>query len=252
MGDMKLTLAEPKILVDSVNVISELVNEVRFKIDKDRIELVAMDPANVAMVIFNLLSSAFTEYKVDKQDEIAVSLDSLKAILRRVKPSDVITLELDKEKNRLKLQLKSDTTRTFNLSLIDVEEKNQRIPELTFPLRIEMDSVVLDEAIQDVDVVAESVALIAGKDSFIVEAESNLNDARVELGKDDSLTIRSSIKDLVKAKYSIEYLKKIVKASKLNSKVVLQFNKDYPLRVDYLSKDKLSLSFILAPRVSND
>ncbi len=252
MGDMKLSLAEPKVLVDSVNVISELVNEVRFKIDKDRIELVAMDPANVAMVIFNLLSSAFAEYKVDKQEEIAVSLDSLKAILRRVKPSDVITLEFDREKNRLKLQLKSDTTRTFNLALIDIEEKNQRIPELTFPLKVEMDSAVFDEAIQDVDVVAESVALIAGKDSFVVEAESNLNDAKVELGKDDSLSIKSSVKDVVKAKYSIEYLKKIVKGSKLSNKVVLQFNKDYPLRVDYLLRDKLNLSFILAPRVSND
>lgn len=249
---MKLSLAEPKVLVDSVTVISELVHEVRFKIDKDKIELIAMDPANVAMVIFNLFSSAFAEYKVDKVEEIAVSLDSLKAILRRVKPSDVISLELDRERNRLKLQLKSDSTRTFNLALLDLEEKNQRVPELTFPLKVEMDSIVFDEAVQDVDVVAESVALVAGKDSFIVEAESNLNDARVELSKADNLVIKNTSKDLVKAKYSIEYLKKIVKGSKLSNKVVLQFNKDYPLRVDYLQRDKLSMSVILAPRVSND
>ena len=50
----------------------------------------------------------------------------------------------------------------------------------------------------------------------------------------------------------IEYLKKIIKGSKLSDKVVLQFDKDYPLKADYLVKDKLSLSVILAPRVSND
>ncbi len=249
---MKLSLAEPKVLVDSIHVISELVNEVRFKVDKDKIELVAMDPANVAMVVFHLLSSAFAEYKVDKPEDISVSLDSLKAIMRRARPSDVVTIELDREKNRLKIQLKSEGTRTFNLALIDTEEKNQRIPELTFPLKVEMDSVTFDEAIQDVDVVAESVALIAGKDHFVVEAESNMNDARVELGVDERLIIKNSLRDAVKAKYSIEYLKKIVKGSKLSSRVVLQFNKDYPLRVDYLAKDKLNLSFILAPRVSND
>jgi len=66
---MKLTLAEPKYLKDSISIISDLVNEARFKINKDAIELVAMDPANVAMVIFRLFSSCFTEYDV-KKDEL--------------------------------------------------------------------------------------------------------------------------------------------------------------------------------------
>ena len=47
-------------------------------------------------------------------------------------------------------------------------------------------------------------------------------------------------------------MKKIIKGGKLAPRVSLQFNKDYPLRIDYLVKDKLSLSMILAPRVSND
>ena len=249
---MRLSIAEPKVLVDSVNIISELVNEARFKIDKDKIELIAMDPANVAMVVFNLLSSAFTEYKVDKPEDIAISLDSLKAILRRVKPSDVITIELDKERNRLKIQLRSENTRTFNLALIDIEEKNQKIPDLKFPLKVEMNSAIFDEAIQDMDVIAESVVLVADKDKFSVEAESNLNDARSEIGKDSGVIVKSTSRDAVKSKYSIEYLKKIIKGSKLSDKVVLQFDKDYPLKADYLVKDKLSLSVILAPRVSND
>ena len=249
---LKLSLAEPKVLVDSINIISELVNEVRLKVDRDKIELIAMDPANVAMVIFNLLSSAFSEYKVEKPEEIGISLDSLKAILRRVKPSDVITIELDRERNRLKIQLRSENVRTFNLALIDIEDKHQKIPELSFPLKVEMNSAVFDEAIQDMDVIAESVALVADKDRFLVEAESNLSDAKSEIGKDSGVVIKSSSKDAIKAKYSIEYLKKIIKGSKLSDKVVLQFNKDYPLRTDYLVKDKLSLSVILAPRVSND
>jgi len=48
---MKLTLAEPKYLKESIAIISDLVNEAKFKVNKEAIELVAMDPANVAMVI---------------------------------------------------------------------------------------------------------------------------------------------------------------------------------------------------------
>ena len=66
---MRLALAETKYLKDSISIISDLVTEARFKVTKDSLELVAMDPANVAMVIFKLLSSSFTEYKLDKDIE---------------------------------------------------------------------------------------------------------------------------------------------------------------------------------------
>ncbi len=249
---MRLSLAEPKLLTDSVNVISELVNEVRLKIDKDKLEIIAMDPANVAMIVFKLLSSSFAEYKVEKDFSIGISLDSLKAVLRRVKASDVLNLELDEERNRFKIQLKSDSTRTFNLALLDLEEKEEKIPELKFPVKIETSTMVFDEAVQDMDVVAESVALIADKDRFVVEGEGTTSDARAEILRDEQTNIKTNSKESVKAKYSIEYLKKIIKASKLANNVSIQFDKDYPLKIDYLVKDKLSLSVILAPRVSNE
>ena len=56
----------------------------------------------------------------------------------------------------------------------------------------------------------------------------------------------------VKSKYSIEYLKKISKASKLADNVLLQFSNDYPLKAEFKAKDKLDLVFILAPRVSEE
>src|SRR3989344_3842669 len=120
---MKLSLAEPRLLIDSIGIISDIVNDVRFKIDSNAVELVAMDPANVAMVIYKLLSSAFTEYNVPKPVDIAVNLEHFKAILRRARPADILTMELDNEKNRLKIQLKSDSTRTFHLALIDIEDR---------------------------------------------------------------------------------------------------------------------------------
>ena len=75
---MKLTLAEPKYLKESISIISELVNEARFRINSDAIEMIAMDPANVAMVIFKLFSSSFIEYKIEKPLDIGINLNNLK------------------------------------------------------------------------------------------------------------------------------------------------------------------------------
>ncbi len=58
--------------------------------------------------------------------------------------------------------------------------------------------------------------------------------------------------DKIKAKYSIEYLKKMMNGAKLANKVGIYFNNDYPLKLEYKTVDKVMLSFILAPRVEND
>ncbi len=248
---MKLTLAEPKFLKESISVISDLVTEARFKITPDAIELVAMDPANVAMVVFKLLSSSFTEYNVPQQVDLAINLTNLKQILRRVKPNDMLTLELDTD-NKLKIKLKGTSARTFSIPLIEFDEREQRIPDLKFPTMISTASVVLNDAIEDADIVGDSVTFIAEQKKFTILSEGDLSHANIEINEDNETKIKLEGAEKVRAKYSIEYLKKMTGGSKLADQVTIQFNKDYPLKLEYRTVDKVSLTFILAPRVEND
>ncbi len=248
---MKLTLAEPKFIKDSISIISELVTEARFKITTNAIELIAMDPANVAMVIFKLLSSAFVEYQLEKEMEIAINLSNFKQIMKRVKPNDLLTLEVT-AKNKLQITLAGNTKRTFSLPIIDLEEREQRIPDLQFPIIVSCPSDVLNDAIGDVDIVGESVSFAVDNGKFIISAEGDLTDATIAIEESENLKIITETKDKIKAKYSIEYLKKMIEGSKIASNVKIQFNKDYPLKLEYKSVDKVMITFILAPRVEND
>ncbi len=248
---MKISLAEPKYLKESISIISDLVNEARFKISSEGLELVAMDPANVAMVIFKLLSSAFSEYYVKGNFSLAINLSNFKQILRRIKPNDVLTLEMTPE-NKLKVTLKSNATRTFSLPIIEMEEKDQKIPDLKFPLSVNTRSSVLNDAIEDVDIVGESVSFMAEPSKMTVSAEGDLSQAKIEIPQGDDTRIKMTGEDKIKAKYSIEYLKKMISGSKLSDNVVINFAKDYPLKIEYKVVDRVMLSFILAPRVDND
>ena len=249
---MKLTLSDPKYLRETISIISELVNETNLKVTPDGIELVAMDPANVSMAILKILSSSFVEYDVDKEVNIAINLNSLKQILKRSKPNEILTLELGKE-GKLKITLKGTNTRTFSLPIIDTEEKEQKIPSLEFPLVIETDSSLVDEAVEDVGLVSESVVLVAEPKRFMIEGSGDTSDAKIEISQGEGTKIKMEGTDgKIAAKYSIEYMKKIIKGSKLSDKVEIRFNKDYPLKITYKEVDKFMLSFILAPRVETD
>ncbi len=247
---MKLTLAEPKFLKESVSVISDLVTEARFKVTPDGMELVAMDPANVAMVVFKLLSSSFTEYNVTEQADLAINLANFKQILRRVKPSDMLTLET--ADNKLKITLKGTSVRTFSLPLIELDEKEQKVPDLKFPTTIRTMSSVLGDAVEDADIVGDSVTLSVEGKKFSIISEGDLSHANIEIFEDTDTKIQIDGSEKVKSKYSIEYLKKMMGGAKLSDNVTVQFNKDYPMKIDFTTVDRVTLSFILAPRVEND
>jgi proliferating cell nuclear antigen len=245
---MRLTLADSKYLKESVSIISELVTEGTFKITPDNIELIAMDPANVAMVVFRLMGSTFTEYDVKEPELLGINLNNLKQVLRRAKSNDQISLEV--EENKLKVTLKGTNVRTFHLPLIEVEEKEQKVPDLKFTAVIETDSSVLNEAIEDADIVGESVSFIAEPKRFVVSASGDLNKANIDIDSSDGTKI--TVQDKAKSKYSIEYLKKMIQGSKLCDTVTIAFAKDYPLKLEYKEPDAVQLMFILAPRVDND
>ena len=189
------------------------------------------------------------EYEIDEELEIAVNLDNLKQVLRRAKPADFIIIELLESK--LKITLKGTSERVFTLSLINLsDDERQKVPALDFKSRIEIPSNLFNEAIEDMDVVSDSVAFEVKDKTFSVQAAGNLSTAKVSFKENDNLVIES--KDNVRSRYSVEYLKKIIKGSKLNDMCLIWLGNEYPLKIEYRVMDKVVLSTILAPRVSND
>jgi len=245
---MKLVLAETKLIKEPITIISDLVTEAKFKIGKNGIEMIAMDPANVAMVVFRLLSSAFVEYTVKEETSIAINLNNLKQVLRRIKGNDNLTLEV--AENKLKLILSGSTVRTFFLPLIDQQEKEYKEPDLKFKSVIKCPSTMLNDAIEDVEIVAESVTFQSEDKKFIVSASGDSGKATVDIKAEEGVHIETSEK--VKSKYSVEYLKKMIQGSKISGQVHIQFSKDYPLKLEYKEVDKIQMAFILAPRIEND
>jgi len=242
---MLLKLDHPKFFSEVISIISELVLEVRLKINKEGMSILATDPANVAMVSFKLPSSAFSELEVEKEEVLGISLDSLKAVLRRIKAGSVLTIT--KQENELKLVINDKIKREFNLALIEIEGEEKEIPNLSFASRIEMASIDFLEVIEDCSVVADSCSFISESNKFIMNARGSLNSFKSEFSSDE-VNIQA---EKANSKYSLEYLQKMIKATKLTEKTIINFSTDYPLKLEFITPF-IELSFILAPRVENE
>ena len=125
-------------------------------------------------------------------------------------------------------------------------------PDLSFEVKATVPCSMLSGAIEDADIVADSATFITDEDKMTILAEGDLSKVNIDIPAGEDVKIITGAKEKIKAKYSIEYLKKMIGGSKLVDFATVQYSKDYPLKLDFLLVDKLNLSFILAPRVDNE
>ncbi len=240
---MLIKLENPALVSKAIELISELVTEVRIKVSEFGLGITAIDPANVAMVGFKIPKSSFSHFEADKE-VLGVNLDSLKQVLKRCSASSSLTFE--RKENFLSIQIQDRIKRNFTLSLIEIESDDKEMPTLEYSSKVEIDSVDLIASVEDCAVVADACSFIVQDGKFIIEAKG-LNSARAEFSGDEARIEAENCK----SKYSIEYLLKFIKGSKLASKTTLRFAEDHPLRMD-IRTDSLELSFLLAPRVETE
>ncbi len=239
---MIVKVDSPALMIRAIDVISELVTEVRMKVNDSGININAIDPANVAMVGFTLPKSSFSQFETGPE-VLGINLDSLKKILRRCSSGSSVIFE--KRGNLLSIQIQDRIKRNFTLNLIEVEREEKEIPNLKFTTAVKMNSIDFVDSVEDCAVVADACSFLIKEGKFVMEARG-LNSARSEFSGDEA-EITTEIANC-KSRYSLEYLQKFAKGSKLFEKTILKFSDDHPLRMD-LKSESLELSFILAPRV---
>lgn len=245
----KMSLSNVDLLRNSIPIISEIIDEGVFKVDSNGLSLLSPDRSMIAVVNFQLLASAFDDFKVTGEDMLGLNLANLVAVIKRIKNEDKVTLKKDEGTNVLEIVLEGRGKRSFEIPLLEITGEKPPVEQLEFKGKVEMDSSVLEEGISDADIVDDSVVFETNPDLFKMWAKGDVSSAQLELKKGEEGLRKLESAEALKARYPLEYLKKMIKAAKLSEQVDLEFGTDYPMRLNFKSIDKVNLSFVLAPRV---
>ena len=244
-------ISDPKILKNGIAAVYELVKEeTSVQLSNDGIMITAMDPAQVSMVIFRLLTPAFETYKLDKEGVIGIDMERLNQVLKQVNPEDSMAITV--ENNLMKIKCKSRSTRTFSIPLMDLNEELKKPPTLEFTTKAVVSSDVFNQAIEDSSVVSDSLIIDVEDKVIQLLASGDLGKVETRLQAGDEAVKELTVKEKSRARYAVDYLKKIMKGSKLSDDLQLNLRTDYPLQVDFAVQDLVKLSFVLAPRVETE
>ncbi len=236
---------------DAVRAISDLIAEGTFRFSKDGLKFTATDPTMVTLVNFMMNNYAFEEINLENEEEqIPINLDNLLTVLKRVKKADRLILEKEQE-NRLTVLLEGTVKRKFTLPLIELEE--QKVPELNLEFlgTAEVLRQVVEEGITNAAAVSDTVTFAMDEEKFMIIGEGDLSKAEIIAEKGTEALVSLEVKEPARSKFSVDYLKKMVRGMKLGDLVRVSLGNDYPMELVVKSGELASLKYVLAPRVES-
>ena len=238
-------LEDLNILRDSITSIAELIDETELVVRQDGLKLAASDRAVVVVVDLFLGKSAFKEYNYQSDMRFGVNLTNFLRILKRAGAGDTMYMKIDKN---IEVKFIGSSSRVFTLPIIDVsKEELPPIDKLDFTSSFDISSETFSNAIDDADLISDTLVFTSAGEKLFINAEGDQSSVELEL---DGGTIKNfKSPDNSRGRYSIEYLKKIMKSKKISEDVNCSYSTDYPMKVVFSIPEKARLSFILAPRV---
>jgi proliferating cell nuclear antigen len=246
----KAVTKDPRLLRDCIDTASQLIDEGVFNIKEDGIELLAADRAMVSVIDMKLKSTSFEEYVCDRKSKIGLNLLNFLTILKRANPGDELTISLKEKENKLEIIFTGVSKRKFSIPLLEISsEEIPQVEQLKFAASAEVKSDVIIQGINDADVIADSVIIELSENEFRMFAEGDGSRTELKLENGDKALKSLNAKETVRSRYSIEYLKKMLKAAKIAEIAKISLGNDYPIKLEFKNKD-ISISMVLAPRVS--
>ncbi|MDY6966539.1 MAG: DNA polymerase sliding clamp [Halobacteriota archaeon] len=231
-------------LKEIIDAVSTLVDEVKFKLSNNGISIRAVDPANVAMVSFEISSDAFESFEAS-DGVLGVDLKKLKDdVLSMVSGSEDVLIELEDGKLLVKF-----LNLTYAISLLDPSSirKEPKVPSLELPAQIVLSGDEFRRAVQAAGKISDHIAFGVEGEVFFMEAKGDLDRVRLELTKDKLISLKSAP---ARSLYSLDYLSDMIKPISKTDEVCIDIGKDFPMKISFtIAEDKGKVEYLLAPRV---
>lgn len=235
-----------------IAAISTLTKEGAFELDEKGLSLKALDPSQIALVLFTMPKESFAKLEVKEKVRIGLDVEKFAQLLTRARAGERLILKKD-DARLVAVFEGGGITRQFKLPLIEVPPSIAKELQIPYTATIEIRGRVLKEALQDIALISPHVLLAADDNQFKIKAASDVGEVEIIHKAGEGVNLSTISK--TSAIFSQEYLSDIIKECGDDEPVTLYLGaptaedkRPKPLCIKY----KLGggqFTFYLAPRI---
>jgi len=247
----RFTVDDAKRYKSATDAIVNLIDEGLLEVGKDGLFLRAMDPSQIAMVLFSMPKAAFSDYDAPAAPaKVGLDFGNLSKILARTRDGE--KLEISQQENKVQLKFMSGKKkRSFKVPVLDLPAGATREPAVAHDAVVKVSSAHFKESLRDAALVGSHITLEASEKGFVIEVHGDSSDLTEESEKQSEEIIEMKVKEPARATFPLEYLEDIVKAAPENAAINIYLKTNAPLKVEY-EVESAKVVYYLAPRIESD
>ena len=248
--------------------IRTFAESVNIAIYEDRLYAQGMDPSHVALFEIVLMKDWFHRFETTTGTQnIGISLSVLQKILKTWKTDHSIELSCKIDSAKLHIRFHGKHTKSFKLSLLDMDIELLHIPEINHPLQSCIASNMWKEILDELIMFGESVSMTCDQDKMRLKVKDDdmsclmKNKINKKLFQYYSFNVDEY--DEIHVTYSLKYLIKACAFHKVAPQLIIHMDPNVPLQLTYYfensnmdeSDDKNDYNYVrfyIAPKEADD
>lgn len=241
-----------------IKTITENVNVI---IDETRVYIQAIDTARVSVFEIDIPAAWFDEYSVPVSAVIGVSSQMLFKVLNARDKTQSIQIQYDTEDDTDKLYINmcsvgensSIFDKHFEIPLMDIETEVMEIPEVEYQAEMSLPSAHFASIVSQLRLFGDTLDIHCSEDKIMLSSTSSENGKmRVDVGIDELTAFAINEGDTLNLSFSLTYIHFICLYNKLSKDVDIKITNEYPMKIGYQLVDGASITFYLAPKMSDN
>lgn len=238
---MRIELTEVGLFKSVFKNIGLLSDGVDFVFDEEQgLKIAMLDKSHVIYYSCHFMKSFFVDYEYTDDNQGVYSLDSteLGKVLRKC-GGDELIMEFYNDSSKCVIR---NGTKTFTLTLLDVEANNNPAPpNLPYVYSVDVPYKYIKESLKDCDMYGNKVSFNTKGHSLYLTGEGMMGKYSNEYTSDKELETTNST-------YGIEKIMTILGADKISDRIIVKGGKDMPLILEITNvAEDVKLEGLVAP-----
>jgi len=245
---MKLATIQASAIKSTFEVLKDILNDVNIYFKPDGIYIVTLDTARTSLVDMYLSSDNFEEYTCENDIIAGINVANTFKLLKSITNNDVLVMSINcKEFMNIEIHNESKKTCTkFALKLLDINENQIEVPDMTMTTITPMASVDFQRICRDMHNIGDIIEITREGTHLKLQCMGDFanQETNIECTEESPK---------ISGEYSLRYMNIFTKATSMCSTVqIMQEEQNRFLILKYNVANLGELKFYLATKVSED
>jgi proliferating cell nuclear antigen len=247
-----------------MTALKDILLETNISFQPDGIRIINMDKSHTILVHLYLAASNFEFYECKKEKIIiGVNMFHLFKLINSIDNDDTLTIYIENDDyfdgivSHLGLKFENGDIKqckTQKLKLIEPEQDELEVPNVTFSSIINLPSSDFQKIIRDLSCISEKLEIKSVGNELIFKCQGQFASAEIHRAESDGsmgFVVKQDASKVIQGEFSLKNLGYFIKCTNLCSQIELYLENDLPFVVKYDVASLGSIKLALVPLPSN-